>query len=99
MFHHLVVAVAVVLADSDPVDPRHHFDARCVQAVLLDPAGQQRDPASSSTYLHIPMQTGSTVEDCATLCCHDWSCLSFAFYSAQSAGEADEELERTAVKV
>jgi hypothetical protein len=79
-----IVFFLLAVSAADPIDPRYHFDARCPRAVLLDPLGQQRDPSSSSTYLYNAMQAGSTIEDCATSCCHDWSCISFAFYSAFS---------------
>ena len=37
--------------DALPFDPRHHRDKRCEPAITFDPAGQQRDPTSTSTYL------------------------------------------------
>ena len=62
-----------------PFDPRHFKDRRCPGAVTLDDLSKQRDPASVSSYLKTPMKGGSTVHDCAELCCGDWSCEAFAF--------------------
>ena len=64
---------------ANPDDPRHHFDTRCPPGVTMDPAGRQRDPASSSSYLWTPLPKAATVTDCVALCCHDWSCEAFAF--------------------
>ncbi len=74
--------------NADPIDPRHHLDARCPRAVTLDPSDKQRDPASSSSYLWSPLPASATVEDCAKACCGDWSCEAFAFYKAQNATPA-----------
>ena len=62
-----------------PVDPRHHFDKRCPPAVSMDPTDLMRDPVSSSQYLDLPMQANVTAEDCARVCCGDWSCETFTF--------------------
>ena len=35
--------------DALPFDPRHQRDKHCEPAVKFDPAGKQRDPASTST--------------------------------------------------
>ena len=75
----LVGAAAAQPKDALPFDPRHHFDTRCPKAVSFDPAGQQRDPASTSAYLMTQMAANATGADCAELCCHDWSCEAFAF--------------------
>jgi len=85
-----VLTLTVVVANAqphnaNPVDPRHHFDARCPTAVTLDPSDKQRDPASRSSYLWNPLPASATVEDCAKACCGDWSCEAFAFYKAQNA--------------
>ena len=64
---------------ANPIDPRHHFDERCPKAVTLDAKGTQRDPSSTSSYLWTPMAASGTVEECARLCCGDWSCEAFAF--------------------
>eukprot|EP01045_Picozoa_sp_COSAG04_P016403 COSAG04_NODE_1367_length_7063_cov_6.876508_4_plen_417_part_00 len=64
---------------ANPIDPRHHFDERCPKAVTLDAKGTQRDPSSTSSYLWTPMSSSATVEECARLCCGDWSCEAFAF--------------------
>ena len=64
---------------ANPIDPRHHFDERCPKAVTLDATGTQRDPSSTSSYLWTPMAASATVEECARLCCGDWSCEAFAF--------------------
>jgi hypothetical protein len=71
-----------------PFDPRHHFDTRCPGAVEFDPAGQQRDPASTSSYLLNQMAPGAnaTAAACAELCCHDWSCEAFTFTPSFGGG-------------
>ena len=78
----LALAAGTTLAQptgAKPFDPRHFYDKRCAGSVTLDDASKQRDPASVSSYLKTPMKAGSTVHDCAELCCHDWSCEAFAF--------------------
>jgi hypothetical protein len=74
--------------NADPIDPRHHRDARCPKAVTMDPPSLQRDPASKSSYLYTPMAPSATAEDCAYACCGDWSCEAFAFIKPKAAPPA-----------
>ena len=53
----------------------------------------QRDPSSTSSYMYIAMTSSvvgnvgkATVEACLDLCCHDWSCESFAFLDGTQGG-------------
>jgi hypothetical protein len=77
-----VVAAAAVMTSASA--QRHNFDARCPAAVTLDPAGQQRKPNSTSSYMHTVLAANGTVADCARECCNDWSCISFAFFVAEA---------------
>ncbi len=76
----LLFAAAAVCVAGRAV-PRHIRDKRCLGAVRLDPSDKRRDPSSTSQYLFTPMATGSSAQDCAHLCCGDWSCESFDFYA------------------
>ena len=67
-----------------PVDPRHHFDKRCPKHIKFDPPSTQRDWNSTSSYMATPLASDATAEDCAALCCHDWSCEAFAFVGAKA---------------
>ena len=64
---------------------RYNFDARCPPAITLDPAGQQRDPASTSSYAFHSLAANATVEDCGRACCGDWSCITFSFFPADAS--------------
>lgn len=57
------------------VEPRYQRDDRCVDSVRYDAAGSVRE-ASFSRYLEV---SSTTLEDCATKCCGDWSCIAFVF--------------------
>ena len=71
--------------DALPFDPRHQRDARCEPAVKFDPAGKQRDPASTSTYLCVALAANATQSDCASACCGDWNCEAFSFHRTGAA--------------
>ena len=59
-------------------DPRYFFDPRCPAEAVADPVGTTRT-CSSCVYSVVDLPQNATIDDCATACCGDWSCLSFVF--------------------
>ena len=81
----LFLLLLLAAASAQPFEPRHYYDHRCPAATTLSPTGLVLDPASTSAYMLAPLEANATIQDCANLCCHDWSCEAFAFCETSSA--------------
>jgi hypothetical protein len=74
-------------SSSGPTDRDYHRGPwnrhpRCAAAVTLDAVGSQRAPGSEYAWFN----NTHSVQECAQVCCSDWSCWGFAFYPKGKTG-------------
>ena len=66
------------------------FKTLAVYAAGFKPAIPCLRVIRSRFRIHHCKQANATVTDCVHACCHDWSCVSFAFYPSAAAGRPSE---------
>ena len=66
---HATPAVLCGATATERPDLNCYLDPRCTAAAELDGDSLLRDPASSSSYAWLKMNSGATPRDCAALCC------------------------------